>query len=438
MRVLVGMLIILCVMQFAAFEYRQGLKKGMQMAAMQHSQDVQEKIQNAAKQLISDAGEKVADKDKDALDRMIKMLFSGKPEGGGGDKSSSASDEPDAKSEGGASEEEQGARNANEYSRATAPSQAKTQLDQSMPDCTLLSYARNRSSCKTSKDWTEAELSALMRLFDSSKCKHPSTREIMDSVPLETLQKIAKAHTTVITYGTNDWAQSKNRACLAAQGNALADDCIAMGPESIDTGFKTANKDILEKRRGGGLWLWKPYIVNKTLASLKEGDYLIYHDAGAYFTGPVHPLLALMESGWHDPPLDGVLTFGVGFVQARFCKRDAFIKQSCDTEACHTAMQVRPQVPSPHKRVQPDACRCCLPPSPHSLPSCALTSRLRRRLTDSSAFGVKGPTLTRWWSSGWKRARIFRRWVMDPIYSNSQTCLDTRTTGTTKRSSPTL
>mmetsp|Transcript_25921 Transcript_25921/g.62524 ORF Transcript_25921/g.62524 Transcript_25921/m.62524 type:complete len:195 (+) Transcript_25921:1011-1595(+) len=100
------------------------------------------------------------------------------------------------------------------------------------------------------------------------------------------------------------------------------------------------NREILAKKRGGGLWLWKPYIINKTLATMNEGDYVVYHDAGAYLTGPVHPLMALMESGFHDPPLDGVLTFGVGFSQGRFCKRDTFIKQNCDTDVCHKAMQV--------------------------------------------------------------------------------------------------
>jgi hypothetical protein len=36
----------------------------------------------------------------------------------------------------------------------------------------------------------------------------------------------------------------------------------------------------------------------------------------------------------------GVLTFGVGLTQAHFCKRDAFVRQKCDSRRCHDAMQV--------------------------------------------------------------------------------------------------
>ena len=33
-------------------------------------------------------------------------------------------------------------------------------------------------------------------------------------------------------------------------------------------------------RRGFGFWSWKPYVIHRHLASLPEGDVLLYVDAG--------------------------------------------------------------------------------------------------------------------------------------------------------------
>jgi hypothetical protein len=33
-------------------------------------------------------------------------------------------------------------------------------------------------------------------------------------------------------------------------------------------------------RRGFGFWIWKPYLILKTLESLNDGDFLVYADAG--------------------------------------------------------------------------------------------------------------------------------------------------------------
>jgi hypothetical protein len=38
---------------------------------------------------------------------------------------------------------------------------------------------------------------------------------------------------------------------------------------------------IESKSRGYGYWLWKPYLVHKTLSSMKDGEILVYMDAGA-------------------------------------------------------------------------------------------------------------------------------------------------------------
>jgi len=53
--------------------------------------------------------------------------------------------------------------------------------------------------------------------------------------------------------------------------------------KDIDSPFVDKNKAILSQTRGGGYWLWKPYIINKTLKLLNEGDLLFYMDSSYYF-----------------------------------------------------------------------------------------------------------------------------------------------------------
>ena len=58
---------------------------------------------------------------------------------------------------------------------------------------------------------------------------------------------------------------------------------IVYESRTIDTAFKEKNHSILSLPRGGGYWLWKPYIILSTLSRLKEGDILVYLDSKYYF-----------------------------------------------------------------------------------------------------------------------------------------------------------
>ncbi len=49
----------------------------------------------------------------------------------------------------------------------------------------------------------------------------------------------------------------------------------------VDNEFKKAMGDIWNmSKRGGGYWVWKPYIIYKKLNELKENDILVYIDSG--------------------------------------------------------------------------------------------------------------------------------------------------------------
>jgi hypothetical protein len=61
---------------------------------------------------------------------------------------------------------------------------------------------------------------------------------------------------------------------------------ILFNKEDMDKNFTDRNSNILTLSRGGGYWLWKPYIIHKTLINLKEEDILLYVDSKYFFMEP--------------------------------------------------------------------------------------------------------------------------------------------------------
>lgn len=58
---------------------------------------------------------------------------------------------------------------------------------------------------------------------------------------------------------------------------------ISFKKSEIDKDFLEKNKHIFQIPVGDGAWLWKPYIIDKTLEKLNSGDLLFYMDANYYF-----------------------------------------------------------------------------------------------------------------------------------------------------------
>jgi len=84
-----------------------------------------------------------------------------------------------------------------------------------------------------------------------------------------------------ISYATNNWKSSQKLAEREAYKNG-AHKVINYGPEDLESNFVKKNIKILSNSKGGGLWLWKPYLILKTLESINEDDKLIYCDSGMY------------------------------------------------------------------------------------------------------------------------------------------------------------
>jgi len=84
----------------------------------------------------------------------------------------------------------------------------------------------------------------------------------------------------LITYGNDVFAKSKRRIENQATSLRWFDKIKLYGPKHLDSNFKKNFKQILDFPKGGGYYIWKPYIIKKHLNNMNDGDILIYMDAG--------------------------------------------------------------------------------------------------------------------------------------------------------------
>lgn len=106
------------------------------------------------------------------------------------------------------------------------------------------------------------------------------------------------------------------------------DQVICYTPKDIDSTFRQQNQKILSQKRGAGYWLWKPYFIQKTLETLKWGDYLFYCDAGAHFIASIDPLIKICEKSHQD-----LIVFELELLERKWTKRDALILMDAEEDA---------------------------------------------------------------------------------------------------------
>ncbi|CAF1326298.1 unnamed protein product [Rotaria magnacalcarata] len=93
-----------------------------------------------------------------------------------------------------------------------------------------------------------------------------------------------------------------------------------------DDGFRQRNSDLLNYYRGGGYWLWKPYILWHELYAAREGDVIVYSDAAVNFVSDINILIRLM--GQQD-----IMTFRqTNHSESAYTKRDTFILMQADSK----------------------------------------------------------------------------------------------------------
>lgn len=98
-----------------------------------------------------------------------------------------------------------------------------------------------------------------------------------------------------ITFSDQNYKRSACLNSFTAKIFGKADKTKVYSPECFDENFLVENQEILAEKRGAGYWVWKFYIILKTLQKCNEGDYVMYLDAGAYYVRRIQYLIDNME-----------------------------------------------------------------------------------------------------------------------------------------------
>jgi hypothetical protein len=98
------------------------------------------------------------------------------------------------------------------------------------------------------------------------------------------LLKVYKQNSTKIyflSYGNHKFTSSIQRIRLEAENLKIFDKVICLTDKNLEPDFlEQHGKFIQENERGGGYWIWKPYIVKRILEQMNENDILVYVDSG--------------------------------------------------------------------------------------------------------------------------------------------------------------
>lgn len=81
-----------------------------------------------------------------------------------------------------------------------------------------------------------------------------------------------------ISYGDDNFTKSLKRIGREAKSLNRFDKIILYTPKDLPDSIKSSPLFCFNK--GGGYWLWKPYLIYKTLCSCEENDVVYYADAG--------------------------------------------------------------------------------------------------------------------------------------------------------------
>ena len=87
-----------------------------------------------------------------------------------------------------------------------------------------------------------------------------------------------------ITYGTDPYKKAMKLNVKTAK-KCGADEAKAFTINDIDSNYIKLNERFFKEKRGGGYWLWKPYIIDKCLTEMNNGDWLFYVEWSGKISG---------------------------------------------------------------------------------------------------------------------------------------------------------
>lgn len=84
----------------------------------------------------------------------------------------------------------------------------------------------------------------------------------------------------LISYGDERFEQSLKRIGKEAKDLGIFDKVILYSPKDLPVYIKSS--PLMAYKKGGGYWVWKPYVIWNTLQNSIDGDVVVYVDAGCH------------------------------------------------------------------------------------------------------------------------------------------------------------
>jgi hypothetical protein len=86
------------------------------------------------------------------------------------------------------------------------------------------------------------------------------------------------------TYGDHVFAKAKHRIAMQAAESGVFNVIRTFDREAFVNWADGVgiSKNYTSAKRGGGFWLWKPWVIWNVLEEMSEGDILVYADAGCH------------------------------------------------------------------------------------------------------------------------------------------------------------
>jgi len=127
----------------------------------------------------------------------------------------------------------------------------------------------------------------------------------------------------LINYANKGFVNSRKEQKETALSIAGIHEVIEYNFHDIDDEFKKECSQHFSQSRGAGYWVWKPYLILKTLSTMNDGEILVYCDAGANFTGSILPYIEKMQGS--------IMLFYYNHheTEKKWTKKDIFVHLNC-------------------------------------------------------------------------------------------------------------
>ena len=81
-----------------------------------------------------------------------------------------------------------------------------------------------------------------------------------------------------LSYGNSSYYNSLKRIGEEAKATNIFDEIVLVTDKDLP--IEITNCELFKYSRGGGYWIWKPYVIMKTLKKIEDDDIVCYCDAG--------------------------------------------------------------------------------------------------------------------------------------------------------------